>query len=334
MIEIVHRAMACDFVLLLPEAAVRRSAADARTATDVAWSTLRLVDELEAQLSVYRRDSEVSRINDAAGQSPVAVSPDTYQLVKRAVELSGSSGGAFDITAAPLIELWGIGRSGGVRPTTDQIDVAKSLVGSTRIELCDDSRQVFLPDAAMKINLGAIGKGFAVDRVADRMIDLGLEHFLIHAGQSTVRAAGDMEAWTEASQQSIDPPERRPLGWKVGLAHPTRPGRRLAGCWLRDAAMSTSGSGKQYFHHRGRRYGHVLDPRTGMPAGRWLSLSLVQSDATTADAMSTALFVEDSLPETPDPLFAVAPGGRLGDVTIQTRGPWVWADPPMDHETC
>ena len=321
--------MACDFVVLLPDSPPpSRQQTHVRTTSDVALSILQSVDELEAKFSVYRPDSEVSRINHAAGGRAVSVSPPTLAVIERAIQLAKRTDGAFDITAAPLIELWGIGRSSGGRPTVDQIAAARSLLGSDRIEVDRDRREIRLPAARMKINLGAIGKGFAVDQIAGRLIEMGIDDFLIHAGQSTVRAAGDQEGLSEAAMEQLDEPRRRPIGWKVGLAHPLRSGRRLAGFWLRDAALSTSGSGKQYFHHRGRRYGHVLDPRTGMPAGRWWSLSLICPDATEADAMSTALFVQDPLPQVDGPLLVVGPGGRSGDLRVQSRGQWTWADPP------
>ncbi len=131
------------------------------------------------------------------------------------------------------------------------------------------------------------------------------------------------------------------LGWRVGIAHPTKPNRRIAGIWLRDAALATSGSGKQYFHHRGKRYGHVIDPRTGEPAGDMLSLSIVTPRAVDADALATGLFVngrdwarefaETSVAESNDviSLMMVVAGSRQDDVDVQTVGHWDWVDPPL-----
>ena len=124
----------------------------------------------------------------------------------------------------------------------------------------------------------AIGKGDALDRIAARLQADGISDFLLHGGSSSVVAVGDQE-------------EGSGLGWAVGIAHPTKPKRRLGGIWLRNRALATSGSGKQFFHHRGRRYGHVIDPRTGYPAGDLMSLTVIMESAADADACATGFFV-------------------------------------------
>ena len=124
------------------------------------------------------------------------------------------------------------------------------------------------------------------------------------------------------------------LGWAVGLAHPTKPKRRLAGIWLRDMALATSGSGKQFFHHRGRRYGHVIDPRTGYPAGDLLAVTILMPSAADADACATGLFVSGSrqilekrdLPWMP-PVVMMKQGPRQDAVELESLGEIPWCEP-------
>jgi thiamine biosynthesis lipoprotein len=130
----------------------------------------------------------------------------------------------------------------------------------------------------VEINLGGIGKGYALDRCADLLRAAGIEDFLIHGGQSSVLAVGSH-------------PATPGQGWNIGLRHPLRPDRRLAEFFLRDQALGTSGSGTQFFHHRGKRYGHLLDPRTGRPADGVLSATVLAPDAAEADALATAFYV-------------------------------------------
>ena len=132
----------------------------------------------------------------------------------------------------------------------------------------------------MEINLNAIGKGYAVDRCGELLRAAGVEDFLIHGGQSSVLAGG--------SRAGADADAR---GWSVALKHPLKPQQRLAEIWLRNRALGMSGSGVQFFHHQGRRYGHVLDPRTGWPAEGVLSATGLLPSAALADAVSTACFV-------------------------------------------
>lgn len=334
--------MACDFVVLVRD---EKQSIGSRSVADVVLDKLEQVDAIEQRLTVYNEKSEISAINRGAGGPGVCVSKETFALIERAKELSLISGGAFDITAGPLVDAWGFTKRTGRKPTADEISAARKLVGSDRIVLDAPTRRVALTDAGMRLNLGGIGKGEAIDQLAGSLQAAGIRDFLIHAGQSSVMACGDQFASEDASEasatdptsdESMDPPS--PRGWLVGLAHPTKPGRRLAGLWLKDAALATSGSGKQFFHHRGQRYGHVIDPRTGQPAGDLLSLSLMTRRAVDADALATGLFVigrEDATQFAADdspvlPLILVAGAARQDEVSITTTGHWDWAEPPRD----
>lgn len=337
--------MACDFVVVVRD---EHQTIGLRSVADVVLDLLEQVDEIEKRLTVYHETSEIAAINRSAGGPGACVSPETLALLRRAKELSEATGGAFDITAGPLVEAWGFTRRQGRKPTRLEIQAARELVGGDGISIDSATRRVSLSRSGMRLNLGGIGKGEAIDRLAAGLKSFGIENFLIHAGQSSVLASGDQfeadedERVEESSGAQQPAGETQtggpnpPRGWLIGLAHPTKPNRRLAGIWLRDAALATSGSGKQFFHHRGQRYGHVIDPRTGQPAGDLLSLSLVTERAVDADALATGLFVmgreratQFAIAETPAlPLILVADAPRQDDVSIGTTGNWNWAEPP------
>ena len=185
----------------------------------------------------------------------------------------------------------------------------------------------------MQLNLGAIGKGHALDELTRSLLERGLRHFLIHGGGSSIIAQGHQHA------------EGQP-GWAVGISHPTKSSIRLGGIRLKNQALSTSGSGKQFFHHRGKRMGHVIDPRTGHPAGELLALTAVGNNATDAEAASTAFFVEGEkeiraavergLGDQRDPasgalisgMIGVHAAGRQDAVRVQAFGEIDWIDRP------
>lgn len=162
-------------------------------------------------------------------------------------------------------------------PSQVEIDEALATVGYEQLQLQADSQAVQFQKPGMEINLGAIGKGYALDRAADLLKEKDLRNCLLHGGNSSVLARGHRDG--DAG------------GWTIALKHPLRPTERFAEFILRDQALGTSGSGTQYFHHGGKRYGHIIDPRTGWPADRILSSTVIAPTAAEADALSTALYV-------------------------------------------
>lgn len=331
--------MACDFVVLVPDESQR---VGNRSVADAVLRHLEAIEEIENSLTVYRGDSEIALVNALAFEKPVHLKPATFDLLAKANALAERTQGAFDITAGPLVETWGFTNRKGRKPKPDEIESARERVGWKHLILDAESRTVRFGVEGMSLNLGAIGKGHAIDVLAAAMRADGMRDFLIHAGHSSVLAAGDqqpvedLEADELEGDQTADRTERavasstRSAGWLVGVAHPNRPGRRLGGLWLRDEALSTSGSGKQFFHHQGKRYGHVIDPRTGYPAGQWLSLTLTTNHAVDADALSTALFVmgnDDAkayAAEHSVGLVLVSAGKRQDEVVIDKSGPLIW----------
>lgn len=273
LLQIARRAMACEFEVLL-------SAGRFPQGTQAAIEALDLVESLEAQLTVYRDSSEVSLMNARAFERDVRVEPGLFGLLCRAVELWQETGGAFDVTAGPLVKAWGFFQRQGAVPSADDLRAALARVGSSHLTLEPTARTVRYAQPGMEINLGAIGKGFALDRAADHLAAQGVDQFLLHGGQSSVLARGS---------QSLDEPN---AGWPIGVRDPLRPQRRIALIALRNAALGTSGSGVQFFRHEGRRLGHVLDPRTGWPAEGVLSATVMAPSAADADALATALYCQ------------------------------------------
>ncbi len=313
-------AMATEFVIMLAEAH--------QGATELALDALELIDDIERRLTIYRPDSEISRVNRDAASHPVQVSEPTFDLIETAVRWSEHTGGRFDITAGPLVKAWGFSERKGRKPPADEIRAALEVIGSEKLILNAQDRTIAFAVPEMSINLGGIGKGHALDRIAEKLLTNGVTDFLIHGGQSSVLARGNQSA-------SVD------RGWAVGIGHPTRPNRRLAGVWLRDAALGTSGSGKQFFHHRGKRFGHVIDPVSGYPTTDLVSLTLRTANATDADAAGTGYFLVGSanlrqiydaelecaaLPQIP--AFAVRQGERQEELLSEVFGDWDWMEPP------
>ena len=310
--KVSHRSMATDFVVMLPSHWSGH--------VEAVLEALESLDAIESRLTIYRDDSEIAQVNRSAADQPVQLSQPTFDLLQRAIEWSRRTNGAFDVTAGPLVEAWGFTQRSGRKPSAEQIDQARHLVGYEGLQLTQADRTVRFTRPGMSINLGAIGKGDALDRLAADLRGQGIEDFLIHGGNSSVIAVGNQNP-------SVD------SGWPIGIAHPTKSERRLGGVWLKDTALATSGSGKQFFHHRGKRYGHVIDPRTGYPAGDLLALTVLMPSAADADACATGMFVMGSEEiDSPanqawvPPRVAVKQGPRQDEAEWTTAGDVDWIE--------
>jgi thiamine biosynthesis lipoprotein len=268
LLSVSRRAMACTFEVHFP-AAVRGAG------TQAALAALDRIDELESQMTVYRAASEIVDINRLAAERAVPVEERLFGLLERAVELSRETGGAFDITSNPLSETWGFSRRQGRLPTEGEVEAARNRVGYEQIVLDPAARTVAFAAPGVTINLNSIGKGYALDRVAELLAERDLDRFLLHGGNSSVLGRNGSEA----------PP------WRIGVRHPLRPRERLGELLVTDRAVGTSGSGTQYFHHRGKRYGHILDPRSGYPAEGVLSATVLAPTGADADALATAFYI-------------------------------------------
>ncbi len=267
-----RHAMATRFELVLPgedETALRAAGEEA----------LREVDRLENQLSLYRPGSEIAQLNARAARESVQVSPELFALLQHAQRLHAETEGAFDITIGPLVRCWGFMTNEGRLPDPGAVAEAHAKVGMGLVQLDDRRRAVRFAREGVMLDLGAIGKGYAVERGAELLREAGVGSALFHGGTSTVCAIGhppEAEAWSVAIER---PPQT------VGvISFPELPAVRL-----KDESLSVSAIWGRVFQSDGKNYGHVMDPRTGQPVdGAWLS-AVVLPAATETDALSTAL---------------------------------------------
>lgn len=236
-----------------------------------------LVDRLEVQLSAYIPASDVCLINRHAHEEPVRVEPGLFGLLEEARRLHDETEGAFDITIGPLARCWGFHARQGAVPSAEALASALARVGMDNVHLDSATRTVRFARPGMEINLGAIGKGYVVDRVVARLRQWGIRTALVEAGGSSVYGLGC-------------PPVSED-GWLVGVRPAGYAGERLGAVALRDEALGVSGDFEQSFVSGGVRYGHVLDPRTGWPASGLRAACVVSSSASRADALATALNV-------------------------------------------
>ena len=203
-------------------------------------------------------------------------------------------------------------------PTDDELAEVQSRVGTGNLEIDHDRRTIRFLTAGMEINLGSIGKGYALDRCAERMSEHGVDHFLLHGGQSSVLARGSRGHFVPSESAARH-------GWWIGVRHPERPRQRLVEVRVLDRALATSGSAAQFFLCEGKRYGHILDPRTGRPAEGTLSATVIAPTAAEADAISTACYVmgrdaalEFCRKRTELGLIFVTPGKKSGSIQVDT----------------
>jgi len=273
-------AMACEFEFFFNLHQYPQSGASVMKAFE-------LIDQLEDQMTVYQSHSEVSQINQTAANETTKVEPRLFELLKQAEAIYQQTGNAFDITAGPLSRLWGFDKRRGAMPDGNSISDVLATVGMDQVKLDETDSTIQFLSPTTEINLNGIGKGYALDRVAELLKSKQIGDFMIHGGQSSVLAFGDSVSVPVSDQE--DDADR--LGWKVGVTHPTLPGVRLGEVTLRDQALGTSGTARQGFIHQGKRYGHIIDPRTGWPSGHILSTTVVTKSAAMSDALATAFFV-------------------------------------------
>ena len=314
LLQVSRRAMATEFQVSL-------GAGQYENGTEVALEALDVVEQLESQMSVFRDDSEICRINRTAAEVPLQVEKELFELLQLSQRIHKETGGAFDITAGPLWKGWGFARREGSVPTDAQLEEALRLVDSRMLELDPENKTIHFQQQGMMLNLGSIGKGYALDRCARMLAEAAIEDFRVHGGQSSVIAAGGRLTGDDDQKAGVKVP------WVVGIRHPLRPDRKIAEIHLRDKALATSGSRTQSFRHEGRRYGHIIDPRNGQPAEGIISATAIAPSAAEADALSTAFYVmsaDETLEfcETHGEIGAVlvCPIRHSGGVELRTAG--------------
>jgi len=289
LVKLSTRAMACEFHVML-NAGPHRS-----VETWHASDALDVVHRMEDLMTVYREHSPLIDLNRRAAMEDVDVDPVLFDVLQLALQLARETDGAFDPTAMPLVRVWRQARAEHRIPTQDEIDAAKALTGYSNVlfswplspegrgerEIPEDGqpsepRLVRFTRPGIELQLNAIGKGFALDQTAAVLRDNQIANWLLHGGHSSVLAAGDHYGQG---------------GWPVGIRNPLFPEEQLATVLLKDEAMGTSGNSVQFFRWQGRRYGHILDPRTGWPADSLLQATVLAPTSAEADALSTAFFV-------------------------------------------
>ncbi|MCC6445748.1 MAG: FAD:protein FMN transferase [Armatimonadetes bacterium] len=233
------------------------------------------IERLDRQLSFYDPASDISAINRLACREPLRVEPMLFALLEQAAELHSLTEGAFDITIAPLMQVWGLAEGPGRLPGEDEIADALALVGMRRLHLDPAQRAVFLDRPGVRIDLGAIGKGYAVEQAACLLRECGVASALLHGGTSTIAAVGS-------------PPGQD--AWQIGIRSPGSENLRET-VSLSDNALSVSAVHGKSFTVDGREYGHLLDPRTGYPVSHTRQAAVSGPSPIITDALSTALLV-------------------------------------------
>ena len=244
-------------------------AAQAQTLINAVMDEMHRIDEL---MSTYKPDSELARVNARAAQQPVTVSRELLGLVINALAFSEVTGGAFDITYASAGKYYDYRK--GIKPTAAQLAQALPAIDYRHVIVDSANRTIAFSQPGVRIDLGGIAKGYAVDRSIAILRKAGIENALVSAGGDT-RVIG--ERWGRA--------------WKVGIRDPRKPDGVVTMIPLKDLAISTSGDYERYFEEDGVRYHHILNPGTGKSTHEVHSASIIGNNATTTDALSTSIFV-------------------------------------------
>jgi thiamine biosynthesis lipoprotein len=227
---------------------------------------------IDRAMSTYKPDSEISLVNARAATEAVPISDELFALLERSVALSAASHGAFDITYESVGYLYDF--RAGVRPTDEEISERLAAVDYRHIVLDRVRKTVRFTSSGVRINLGGIAKGYAVQHGADYLRSQGVEHALLNAGGDT-RVIGD----------------RRGQPWVVGIRHPRQEDEVITRLPLVDEAISTSGDYERFFEENGRRYHHIINPATGRPTEDVLTVTVIGPDGTLTDGLDTAIFV-------------------------------------------
>lgn len=274
-VRLALEAMATRFELLLQgDDPVRLRAAGEEALAEI--------KRLDAKLSFYQPSSVISRINAQAAAHPVRVEPRVFRLLQAAQHLHHATDGAFDLTVAPLMQCWGFVGATGHLPDAEALDAARACTGMHLVTLNEADFTVAFAHPGVKLDLGAIGKGYAIEEASLLLLEAGVTSAFLHGGTSTIHAIGT----------PYDEP-----GWNVALTHPevdlgtSNSDHILSVVPLEDEALSVSAVWGKAFEADGKTYGHVLDPRTGHPVQGAVLTAVTGPSATVCDALSTALLV-------------------------------------------
>jgi len=248
---------------------------DSITANSFINIAIEEITRIERLISSWDYNSQTSQINRNAGVKPTNVDNELFDLIERAVAISKLTDGAFDITYASMDKVWKFDGSVASMPAKEEILASVSKVGFQNIELDKKNNSVFLKYEGMKIGFGAIGKGYAADKAKQLLISKG-----VSAG--IISASGDMNTWG-----------KQPNGneWKVAITNPLNKNKVFALMPISNGAVVTSGNYEKYIKIDGKRYAHIIDPRTGYPSSGIISVTVFAKSAELADALATSVFV-------------------------------------------
>lgn len=250
-------------------------AADSAAARSGAEAAFARIAELDSLMSDYRLDSELSRVNGAAGGGPLRVSDDMVRVLATALDVSARTGGAFDITVGPVVALWREARRTGTDPDPDALARARQLVDWKRVRLDPRAGTLALDAAGMRLDLGAVAKGHAAAAARAVLASRGIGRCLVELGGELALGAA--------------PPGR--TGWSVELGAGSASARTVE---LEHTVVATSGDAEQYVVIDGVRYSHVIEPATGRGSRRGVSATVIGPDGALADALATAATLLDA----------------------------------------
>jgi len=260
-------------ILMGTSVEVTVSQVDSKAAEEAIEAAFQEVERINRLMSHYRPDSEVSQITHHAGKKEVRVSPENLEVIERALYFSRLSDGAFDITIGPVFRLWNF-REGKI-PDRETLRDQLKRVDYRKIKADRSRSTVYLADPRMELDLGAIAKGYAVDRACGVLQKRGVENFLVNAG-------GDLKVGGE---------KEKGVPWTIGVQHPRLPSEIIGKLQPKNSGVATSGDYEKSFVKDGERYHHILVPSTGMPARECQSVTILAPSAMDADALATAVFV-------------------------------------------
>jgi len=246
---------------------------DEEASKKAALQAFQEIKRIEQLMSPWVGPSDVTRLNRSAGKEWVKISPETLEVIQRSQKISGLSEGAFDITIAPLTQLWRKARERGAPPSSEEVKKILDLVSYRNLLIQSDGK-VFLKKKGMATDLGGIAKGYAVDRAFKTLTSLGYKNLIVNAG-------GDLRAGGLKNNQL----------WSIGIQNPRLPEKVMATISVSDSAIATSGDYEKFFFHQGKRYHHILNPKTGFPADGCQSVTILSKDGMTSDGLATAVFV-------------------------------------------
>ncbi|MFF2908803.1 FAD:protein FMN transferase [Paenibacillus sp. NPDC057934] len=237
-----------------------------------------MMERMDLEFSRTKEGGEIYAVNNAAGKEAVVVSDETLDIIKESLKYAKEMDGLFDPTIGPLVDLWNIGSGGNKVPDKAAIEKAASLTNYKDVVIDENAKSIKLTKEGMVLDLGAIGKGYAADRIADYLKEQGIESAMINLGGSSIIALGAKPGGAK---------------WNIGLQDPDQSrGTQLGTIKIENEVIDASGVYERFFIQDGVRYHHILDPRTGFPSQNGLkSITIMSPNAMDADALSTGIFL-------------------------------------------